>query len=162
MSVRTRAMILVAAMLSIPAGLTAADDPFVGSWKLNIEKSKYNPGPPPPKGSVRILTIESVGGGRLKVTIPGVDAQGRPDPHSRVETYDGKPQPTGESPDVAEAFSAKRVDLYTIELDNYRKGQVISHLTRTVSKDGKTMILKSKGTTVRGQPFEDMRFYEKQ
>ena len=162
MSVRARTTILVAAMLSISAGLMAAEDPFVGSWKLNIEKSKYNPGPAPPKGSIRILTIESLSDGRLKVTIPGVDAQGRPTPHTRMETYDGKPQPSGEPPEVSDAFSAKRIDPYTIELQNYRKGQIVSSLSRTVSKDGKTLILRSKGSNVKGQPFEDMRFYEKQ
>ena len=38
------------AVLVIAAGLLAAraaDDPLMGTWKLNVAKSKYDPGPPP-------------------------------------------------------------------------------------------------------------------
>ena len=44
---RFRCVTLILAMMAVPAGLRAADAPFVGTWKLNVAKSKYNPGPPP-------------------------------------------------------------------------------------------------------------------
>jgi hypothetical protein len=34
--------------------LVAADNPFVGTWKLNVAKSKFSPGPPPQSQTVTI------------------------------------------------------------------------------------------------------------
>src|ERR1700680_2526246 len=44
---RTRFALLVLAFLAVSAGLGAADDPLVGTWKLNLAKSKFSPPPPP-------------------------------------------------------------------------------------------------------------------
>jgi hypothetical protein len=51
-----------------------AADPQVGTWKLDVAKSKYSPGPPPKEIT---LTIESQPDG-LKFTIVGTDAEGKP------------------------------------------------------------------------------------
>ena len=42
-----RTYALVLAMLLVGLGLHAADDPLMGTWKLNLAKSKFQPGPPP-------------------------------------------------------------------------------------------------------------------
>jgi len=44
MSERTRTILLVIAMLTIPPGLLAADDPIMGTWKINTAKTKLRPG----------------------------------------------------------------------------------------------------------------------
>jgi hypothetical protein len=54
--------------------IALAQSELVGTWKLNVEKSKFNPGPAP-KSSV--LTYEAAGEG-VKVTNEGVNAQGNP------------------------------------------------------------------------------------
>jgi hypothetical protein len=54
--------------------IALAQSELVGTWKLNVEKSKFNPGPAP-KSSV--LTYEAVGEG-VKVAVEGVNAQGNP------------------------------------------------------------------------------------
>ena len=161
MSVRTRTIILFVALLSIPAGLMAADDPFLGTWKLNIAKSKYTPGPPP-KDSNRYIKFEPAGNGALKVTISVVDAMGKTHNEVRMETFNGKPHPVEADPSVADAASEKRTGPYTQEVENWRKGKVAVRLTRTVSKDGKTLTLTAKGTYDKGQPFDDVRVYDKQ
>jgi hypothetical protein len=50
--------------------LVAADDPFVGTWKLNIAKSKFSPGPPLQSQTVTI-------GADNKVEVSGTDAKGQ-------------------------------------------------------------------------------------
>ena len=40
------ALYVVVGLLVTTSSLWAAD-PFVGTWKLNLAKSKYSPGPPP-------------------------------------------------------------------------------------------------------------------
>ena len=52
-----------------------AADVFSGSWKVNLAKSKYDPGPPP-KGP-NVNKIEAIEGG-LKFTNDGVNAEGKP------------------------------------------------------------------------------------
>jgi hypothetical protein len=52
----------------------AQSDPFVGTWQLNIAKSKFTPGPPP-----RNQTLSVQGDGQDQtVTITGVGAEGNP------------------------------------------------------------------------------------
>jgi hypothetical protein len=49
-------------------------DNNVGTWKLNLEKSKYSPGPAPKSAT---LTIDAHDGG-IKYTSHGENAQGAP------------------------------------------------------------------------------------
>ncbi|HEY1341379.1 MAG TPA: hypothetical protein VGF59_27905 [Bryobacteraceae bacterium] len=55
------------------ANLPAAD-PFLGTWKLNLERSKFEPGPAP-----RSLTLVWTDGpAGMKIGSTGVRADGRP------------------------------------------------------------------------------------
>ena len=152
-------IILAMAVLINPAGLSAADDLFVGAWKLNVAKSRYNPGPLPKSSS---NTYEPVPGGGLKIKVSTITAPGTPRSFERIERYDGKPYPVHGEPGGADAVSTKRVDPYTIEVVSYYQGKVMSRLTRKISKDGKTMTSTSQGTNPQGQPFEEFRFFERQ
>ena len=154
-----RKTILIVAMLLIPVGLSAADDPFVGTWKLNVAKSRYNPGPLPKSSS---NTYEPVPGGGLKIRVSTITAPGTLRSFERIERYDGKPYPVQGEPGGADAISTKRVDPYTIEVVSYYQGKIIGHLTRKISKDGKTMTSTSQGTNAQGQPFEEFRYFDKQ
>ena len=46
---KRRIGLLAALAIVLAAGsvLLAQSNPFVGTWKLNLASSKYNPGPPP-------------------------------------------------------------------------------------------------------------------
>ena len=69
------------------SGLSMAeDDPFVGTWQLNVAKSHFDPGPPP-KSQIR--TWEPSG----KVTVKGINADGKPHTHHYTIKPDGKPYP---------------------------------------------------------------------
>ena len=156
---RARFFLLMFAVLAVSTALRAADDPFVGTWKLNLAKSKYNPGPPPKSGS----NIFEPAPGGLKLIVRNVDTGGKPTSFERVELYDAKTHPAhGEGRIGPDAISAKRVDPYTIEVTSYKNGKVITHTTRKVSQDGKTMTSTSKGTDAKGQPLDELRFFEKQ
>ena len=52
----------------------AQTDPFIGTWKLNLAKSKYSPGPPPKS---QTATYDAAGDG-VKVTVKGTNGQGQP------------------------------------------------------------------------------------
>ena len=69
------AAVLVASLivLASEAGF-AQGDPLVGTWVLNVAKSKYSPGPPPKEQT----TIFEAAGQGLKVSTTGIDSAGKP------------------------------------------------------------------------------------
>ena len=76
--VARRAAILVLAAVVLVAGLPqvgfAQSDPLTGAWKLNLEKSKFSPGPPP-----KSLTLNYQGEGQNRKNVTeGIDAEGKP------------------------------------------------------------------------------------
>ena len=156
---RARFFLLIFTILAVSTSLPAANDPFVGTWKLNLAKSKYNPGPPPKSGS----NIFEPASGGLQLIVRNVDTGGKPTSFERVELYDGKTHPArGEGRIGPDAIAAKRVDPYTIEVTSYKNGKVITRTVRKVSPDGKTMTSASKGTDAEGHPLDELRFFEKQ
>jgi hypothetical protein len=68
----TRFVLLVLALLTVSVGLAAADDPLVGTWKLNLAKSKFSPPPPPQDTTIK---YEPDGANGIKVTAEITDAQ---------------------------------------------------------------------------------------
>ena len=78
--------ITVATLLLVLGPVAQASDNNVGTWKLNLGKSKYIPGPAPYEGT---LKIEPETNG-LKFTIHGTDAEGKPVDFEFSPRFDGK------------------------------------------------------------------------
>ena len=128
-------ILLIAALVVFGQSGVAQVDPSVGTWQLNVAKSKYDPGPAPKSNTV---TIEAAGAG-AKVTAKGVDAAGNPTGTQYTTSYDGKDTPitlTGSQDYDAVAF--KRIDARTIEGTRKKAGKVVQTYSRVVSQDGKT------------------------
>ena len=156
MSIRTFSVVLAILIASI--GLSAADDPMMGTWKLNLSKSKYNPGPPPRS---RVLKLEPAGNNTFKLTNDAVLPNG--EKTHVVETFiqDGKDHPLKDNPN-ADTQVNRQIDTYTTETINKKGGKTVQVLTRVVAKDGKTMTITIKGTTPSGAPLNDVRVFDKQ
>jgi hypothetical protein len=132
-------------------------DPRIGSWKLNVAKSQFSPGPPPQSNT---LVIEASGKGE-KVTTEGVSAQGRRAATQYTATFDGKDYPlTGSQ--IADTVSLRRINARITVRTDKKDGKVIQTLTRIVSEDGKTMIVRANGMNAQGQPVESVGAWEKQ
>ena len=82
--------IVVGVWLSAGTATAQASDPWIGTWRLNVARSSFNPGPPP-----RVQTIDiPVGeGDGLYVVTNGVDAAGRPTHTERLAKFDGRDYP---------------------------------------------------------------------
>lgn len=133
----------------------AQRNPFVGTWKLNVAKSHYDPGPAP-KSQTR--TWESSG----KVTIEGIDAEGKPRTYGYTIKTDGKDYPATGATNGADSVAAKRIDASTMQAIFKRGGQQFEVATYTVSESGKLLTIVSKGTNTSGQPFKNVQVWEKQ
>src|SRR6478672_10142096 len=105
----SKPVIVTAAFVAFTFGLVVAQgaDTWVGTWKLNIAKSKYSPGPPPKSGTVRISTSS---GGGISIVGDGVDADGKSTHTENTGKFDGKDYPVegAATPNTTRAF--KRID----------------------------------------------------
>ena len=140
------------------ANLSAqASDPRIGTWKLNVAKSKYNPGPAPQSLTVN---VEPSGKGE-KVTTEFVNADGTRTTTEYTANFDGKDYPlTGSQ--IADTVSLKRSNARTTVRTDKKGGTVAQTLRRVVSKDGKTMTVTTKGTNAQGQAVNNVALFEKQ
>lgn len=148
------AIVVAIGMVALSA---QAPDPRVGSWTLNVAKSKYSPGPGPKS---QTLKVEAVGQGE-KVTSESVTSDGTRVTQQYTANYDGKDYPITGSP-VADTVSLRRIDSHTTERTDKRGGKVVQTLHRVVSKDGKTLTTTTKGTNPQGQPVNNVAVFEKQ
>ena len=136
--------------------LSAADDPFSGTWHLNAAKSKYEGGPAPEKASV---TIQSDG---TTSTVKGDSTyEGKTYSTSYSVKLDGTPGPFQGSP-VADMVSVKKIDERTRELTSMKGGKTVSESRATVSADGKTVTVVGKGLNPKGVEVKYTAVYEKQ
>ena len=135
-----------------------ASDPRIGTWKLNVAKSKYSPGPAPQSLTVK---VEPSGQGE-KVTAEFVNADGTRTTVQYIEAnFDGKDYPlTGSQ--IANTVSLKRIDARTTERTDKKGDKVVQVLTRVVSQDGKTMTVTTKGTNAQGQAVNNVGVFDKQ
>ena len=138
--------------------VTMAADANVGTWKLNLAKSRYSPGPAPRS---QTLKIEALGTDGLKYTADGVDASGKPTHAEFQAKYDGKFYRFTGNPD-ADMLAYKRIDANTLEATTQWKGKVTGNTKIVVSKDGKTRTLTQTGKTAKGEDINNVLVYEKQ
>ena len=129
----------------------------VGTWKLNLAKSKYNPGPLP-KGNT--VTITAASGG-LHVVANGEDANGKPTGIDYTATFDGKDAAVKGAP-AYDSTSMKRVDANTTEQTRKKEGKTVQTVTRKISADGKTMTVTTRGKDENGRTINNVAVYDKQ
>jgi len=100
--------------------LRAADDPFLGKWKLNVDKSKFT-------GDQ--TKIEDLGAGKYKWTSGNV---------TNTYTADGTDQPN----QFGNTVAITPVDANNWKMVIKKDGRVLSSMTHTLSADGKTQTIK--------------------
>jgi hypothetical protein len=151
-------IILAAAVLAVGVLATAqTKDPFVGTWTLNVAKSKYSG--PVPKSITS--TYEAVGQG-YKVSVKNEPASGPVQQYSYTTSLDGKDVPmTGNNPN-ADTVAAKRIDAHTLEIVNKKSGKVTTTQRNVVAADGKTRTITTTGTDAQGQKVNNVAVFEKQ
>jgi hypothetical protein len=149
--------LLVGAVLVIGTGAAVAADAVAGTWKLNLAKSTFSPGPAP-KSQTRTY-IESAQG--MTVTVKTTAADGKESTTTLTFKDDGKSYPASGSTDF-DAVSAKRVDALTLNSTQTKAGATVGTAVRTVSKDGKTLTFAQKGTHATGGKYDDVSVYDRQ
>lgn len=148
------AAVVIAAM----GTASAQTDPFVGTWKLNVAKSSYNPGPAPKSATV---TITAVGSG-VKVVVDGAGPTGdKVHWEYTAASHDGKDYPIVGNNADADTVALKRLKPGSVETSNKKGGKATTTNVRTVSTDGKTMTVTTKGLNGAGQTVSNVQIFEK-
>jgi hypothetical protein len=159
---RKQTYVLMTVMLLMLALATAAiaGDPFVGTWKTNIAKSKFIPGPPPAAGKGETVTITAQDNGIILVA-DGWYADGKPFHVTFAAKFDGKDYPyTGTS--NADTVALKRINANSFDSVSKKGGKELGRNRTVISKDGKTMTRTIKGKNAEGQETINIRVYDKQ
>jgi len=134
-------------------------DNTLGTWKLNVEKSKYTPPPMPVKSLT--ITREAADGG-VKVTVTGEQANGTAINSMYTAKYDGKEVHTsGNSPYDMIALKQVNANSYTDERQKMGGPYKASGHT-VISNGGKTMTTTTKGTNGEGKQFTSIFVFDKQ
>jgi hypothetical protein len=155
--IRLLAMTSVLAVIGANSAFAAGShDPAVGSWTLNVEKSKFSPGPAP-KSQTR--SYEQAANG-IKLTWTGVAADGSAMSGESTYKYDGKDYPISGSPNY-DMLTAKRVNATTVKSVQKKDGKVVAWTTRTVSAHGKVLTLISHGKDANGAGYHNVAVYDR-
>jgi len=155
MKARTIVFILALCMLGLAVGF-AAENPNMGTWKLNEAKSKI------PTGVGKNTTVVySAAGDEIKVTTDGVDASGNPAHSEWTGKFDGKPYPVTGSDSVDSRSVLAKGDR-TLEITNMKGGKAVGTGKVELAKDGKSRTLETDGTTADGKKYKAKYVFDKQ
>jgi hypothetical protein len=137
--------------------MALAADNWIGTWKMNVAKSKYSPGPAP-----KSLTLKyEASQGGIMHTSDGVDAQGKATHSMFSSKFDGKDVPYEGNPN-ADTTSPKKIDDNTYENVWKKGGEVTLTAKGVVSKDGKTLTISLTGKNAKGETVNNTAVFEKQ
>jgi hypothetical protein len=150
-------VVLSAGLLALGSVAFAADASF-GTWKLNVAKSTYSPGP---AAKSQIAKVEAWGEDGVKYSSDLVGADGKSTRMEFQAKFDGKDYPFTGNPD-ADAIALKRIDGNTIESVSKLKGKVTLTVLGVVSSDGKTRTLTQTGHNAQGAEVKNVLLFERQ
>ena len=152
------AVFILGSVVACP--VLAQDNPFVGTWKLNIAKSKVESSPLP-KGLTRTVAADGTG---LKYGYDGIAADGSAITYSFSSNFDGKASPvTGTGmPGGADSLVLKRIDAHKTTATLSKGGKEIGRSEAEVSKDGKVTTIKSKVKGADGKEISIVSVFDKQ
>jgi hypothetical protein len=133
------------------------ENPILGTWKLNVAKSTFTPGP---GWRSQTRTYTAAPGG-VAVTWTGLGAHGEPMNISFVSRLDGKDYPMKGSANY-DTLNAVPVDAFTVKSEEKRDGKIVGIAMRTVSPDGKVLTITDEGTNRKGEKFSQVLVFERE
>jgi hypothetical protein len=151
---------VVVVCLALAGSMFADSTAFVGTWKLNLEKSKY-PAGMAPKSLTRTVSAD---GDSLTYKFDGVGPDGAAISFSFTCKLDGSDAEVSGSgvPYGADHIAIKQVNSHMSSATLKKAGKVVGTTSATVSHDGKMATLTSKGTSADGKSVKSVAVYDKQ
>jgi len=129
----------------------------MGTWKLNLAKSKYEPGPLP-ASDTRVYEVWEKDGVKATMTVV---VDGKSTTRGYAAHYDGKQYPYTGNPEY-DTVALKRIDAHTVQGTNSKGGKVVLTTQTVISADGKTRTQTATGVNLKGQKVHNVQVYDKQ
>ena len=139
----------------LAASSAFAADPIVGTWTLNVEKSKFTSGPAP-KAATRVYT-ESAGVYTLNQKSTGADGKEVP---FTVQYREGQ-DATVTGANGIDTIHATKVSANTWDFSLRSGGKEVGHVHRTVSAGGKVLTVLNTGRQPSGATGNDSLVFDK-
>ena len=130
-------------------------DPIVGTWKLNLAKSKYTI--PAPKSMA--VTVAPAARGYL-ITVEAVGADGMRQNWSYTSTFDGSESVVSGNPGIDSVVA--RSDGAEGRVTYKKSGRVITTTTSVISEDRKMMTVTIKVPDGQGNEITSVAVYDRQ
>lgn len=153
---RARTILMIAALCLITVAVGFAENPQMGTWKLNEAKSKIAPGSPK-----NTTVVYAAAGDEVKVTTDGTGTDGSAVHTEWTGKFDGKDYPLTGDP-TADMRSYKMVNDHTLGLTNKKDGKVTTVGQIVVSPDGKSRTLTVHRTGEDGKKTTSAFIYDKE
>jgi hypothetical protein len=154
--IKTRIALIVGALALTAMAVASAASPQMGTWKLNDAKSKIAPG----MGKNTMVSYTEMKD-KVKVTVDGVDKDGKPTHSVWVGKFDGKAYPAkGNLPYNAVAY--KMVDDHTNNITAMKDGKMVWSGKIKVAADGKMRTVNISGKGADGKTFKSKTVYDRQ
>jgi hypothetical protein len=151
-----RSLLPIAVVVSLAGPSLFAGDLFDGTWDIDVAASRYNPGP----ARTTDTRTYSSDGAAIRMVATATFADGHSESIEYTGAYDGKDYPVKGNPRV-HTIAQVKLDDRTVRSTTKRDGKVTALGTRTVSEDGKTMTVTSKGTTEKGVEYDNTLVFKK-
>ena len=157
---RFAGVVLGVAALTVVPGMVGAQtaEPIVGTWKLDVAKSTYTPGPAPKSTTI---VVKPAGKG-VEVAIDAVNADGSPLKWGFTSLRDGKEEAKVTGNPMFDTVTASR-ESANAGTNLYKKGGKLVMTTKVaIAADGKSMTVTSTGTDAKGQAVNNVAHYTRQ
>ena len=151
-----RVILLSLAALFVGVTVCLADNPHMGTWKLNEAKSKFSPG-----ATKNHTVVYEAAGDSVKVTVDGVDGEGNPSHNEWTGKFDGKFYAVTGDP-TADMRSYRKINNHTMALTGKKGGKVTLTGRIVVTANGRTRTVTTNGTDSKGKRFSNRAVYDKQ
>ena len=153
---KARKLLLTLALCIAGTATCFAQNPNMGTWKLNEAKSKI------PAGFVKNTTVVyAADGDSVKVTTDGTGADSKPLHTEWTGKFDDMDYPlTGDS--SSDSRSYKKIDDRTMVVTNKKGGKVTTSGRIVVSANGKHRTLQVTGKDSAGKTVSSTAVYDKQ
>ena len=148
--------VLILALFFVGAALSFADDPQMGTWKLNETKSKFSA-----EATKNHTVVYETVGENVKITADGTDKDGKSTHNEWTGKFDGKDYPVTGDPN-SDMRSYKKVDDHTLAMMVKKGGKVTATGRIVVSADGKSRTVSTSGTDAQGKKVSNKVVYDKQ
>ena len=153
---KVKVIVLTLAVFFAGVVVCSADDPQMGTWKLNEAKSKFGAG-----ATKNNTVVYEAAGDMVKVTVDGTDGTGAATHNEWTGKFNGKYYAVTGDP-TSDQRAYRKISPRVLALTAKKAGKVTLTGRITVSRNGKTRTVTTTGKNSKGKWVTNTAVYDKQ